>query len=253
MTPLAVLVCWNQHIELHALPLICACFCNANVYPSLQAIELLIERLAAQALQEQVEQDACSAVQVLQADQAQAALETSRIKIPAESPDYDGDAGELDSQGTLAVQHPRNSFRPYEPFVVSQSHDFMESVNSAVGGAVIGVQRNASLASASSEGRYDVVDDTYILDMVRGSSSRNKAQQGEDQCKQGSLLQQQPKVASKHEKKPARNRPCPCGSGRRYKECCGPVKAAQQRKQSDGMQASEPDEGHGLCMSALYV
>ena len=30
-----------------------------------------------------------------------------------------------------------------------------------------------------------------------------------------------PPVRVKAEKKPARNAPCPCGSGKKYKKCCG--------------------------------
>lgn len=50
-------------------------------------------------------------------------------------------------------------------------------------------------------------------------------------------------------KAPPRNRPCPCASGKRYKECCGPVAAAAARHVTAAPAPSEP----GRQMATLYV
>ncbi|WP_241201379.1 SEC-C metal-binding domain-containing protein, partial [Campylobacter fetus] len=34
-------------------------------------------------------------------------------------------------------------------------------------------------------------------------------------------MQDEANLQNKFEKKPARNEPCPCGSGKKYKDCCG--------------------------------
>ena len=216
----------------------------------MQAIELLIEKLAAQALQKQGKADASSAVQAIPTETADAADLTQSIPVPAESPNYNTDAGELDSQGILAELPPRKGLQPDEPSVALQSHECMQSVRPAAEGACVGKQRDASLALASSEGQHDAQHDSCIGSMAKGSLARNI---DEKDCKQARPVQQEPKLIYKHERKPARNMPCPCGSGRRYKECCGPVQAAQQRKRSDGMQTSEPTADHRLCISGLYV
>jgi hypothetical protein len=46
-------------------------------------------------------------------------------------------------------------------------------------------------------------------------------------------------------KKPARNRECPCGSKKRYKNCCGPAAAAAERRRANP-QASEELPGNAL-------
>ena len=48
---------------------------------------------------------------------------------------------------------------------------------------------------------------------------------------------------------PPRNRPCPCASGNRYKECCGPVAAAAARRVTLAPAPAEP----GRQMATLYV
>lgn len=56
--------------------------------------------------------------------------------------------------------------------------------------------------------------------------------------------------AASNKKKPARNRECPCGSGKRYKNCCGPVQAAAARRVA-GQDLEECAVSH--TMTALYV
>ncbi len=50
-------------------------------------------------------------------------------------------------------------------------------------------------------------------------------------------------------KKPARNRECPCGSRKRYKNCCGPSDAAAARRQAKGSVEEPSVQG----MPAIYV
>lgn len=50
-------------------------------------------------------------------------------------------------------------------------------------------------------------------------------------------------------KKPARNRECPCGSKKRYKNCCGPAEAAASRRLATGI----VEEPAGPSIPAIYV
>lgn len=50
-------------------------------------------------------------------------------------------------------------------------------------------------------------------------------------------------------KKPARNRECPCGSKKRYKNCCGPADAAAARRLASGILVEPVAQG----MPAIYV
>ena len=55
-------------------------------------------------------------------------------------------------------------------------------------------------------------------------------------------------------KKPARNRPCPCNSGRRYKDCCGPKAAAVARRRAAGQMAAEAERPNVQAdMPLVYV
>ena len=61
------------------------------------------------------------------------------------------------------------------------------------------------------------------------------------------------KQANEADRKPARNKACPCGSGRRYKDCCGPIQAAIERRAMLGAQMPEASLEHETCMSQLYI
>ena len=78
---------------------------------------------------------------------------------------------------------------------------------------------------------------------------------GKEQQKACSLLGKADVVlaspdAPTKKRKPARNRECPCGSGKRYKNCCGPVQAAAARREA-GQDLEECTVTHA--MTALYV
>ncbi len=53
---------------------------------------------------------------------------------------------------------------------------------------------------------------------IKEAGRRSLEQERQEKSEKGSLLHF-PKVG---EKKPGRNDPCPCGSGKKYKKCCGP-------------------------------
>ena len=57
----------------------------------------------------------------------------------------------------------------------------------------------------------------FFLDMQRRQLARlrkeNKAEKGHKSIEDKPVISHQPKVG--------RNEPCPCGSGKKYKKCCG--------------------------------
>ena len=87
---------------------------------TLQAIELLIERIATHALQEQAEQEPCSSVQAKPALQAEA---------PAVSAIPSRDAGEVNTQVTLPEQHPRASLGSDEDSAEPKRQSSMTAAN----------------------------------------------------------------------------------------------------------------------------
>ncbi len=73
------------------------------------------------------------------------------------------------------------------------------------------------MAKDPMELRYEVKQNERIL-QERGLRTRTK----EDIEAEKELLKKTPKVEPiKGEEKPDRNAPCPCGSGKKYKKCCG--------------------------------
>ena len=219
---------------------------NATLSPCMQAIELLIERLAAQAVREEGESGASSAVQARSAAQAETAAMASSAEIPAASQECSRQAGELDAQAAI----------PEQQFCRSLESDENSAAPESViaEGPCTGEERGTSPAGAVSEGCLERPISMCSMEKGKGSTPcGNTDQQDTNHGKQDAPNHREPKVAGKHEKKPARNRPCPCGSGRRYKECCGPVQAAQKRRQANGLQPPEHSEGHGHVMAELYV
>ena len=84
---------------------------------------------------------------------------------------------------------------------------------------------------------------------AEGSSQQGAALHEGDREQQEDVAHAGEEASSK-KRKPARNRECPCGSGKRYKNCCGPVQAAAARRVAD--------QEHEQCtvshaMTALYV
>lgn len=55
---------------------------------------------------------------------------------------------------------------------------------------------------------------------------------------------------NKGPKKPARNRECPCGSKKRYKNCCGPASSAAERRR---VNKSDKEETPVHAMPAIFV
>jgi len=67
------------------------------------------------------------------------------------------------------------------------------------------------------ERRFELKQNERIL-QERGRRTRTK----EDIEAEDKLLKETPKVEPIHaDAKPDRNAPCPCGSGKKYKKCCG--------------------------------
>ena len=212
----------------------------------LQAIELLIERLAAQVVQEESEHEAHPAVQARPAAQAETAAMSDSTSIPAASQGCSGDAGDSDAQAAVPEQQFSRSLESDEDSVASESH-VAERASKGEG-------RGISPAGVASESCLESQNSMCSMEVGKDSRSCGSAgQQDKDQGEQAAPHHKEPKTTSKQEKKPARNRPCPCGSGRRYKECCGPVQAAQKRRQANGLQPPEQLEGHGHVMAEVYV
>lgn len=62
------------------------------------------------------------------------------------------------------------------------------------------------------------------------------------------------KVDAVKQAKPRRNRACPCGSGRRFKNCCGAAKAASQRRQNQAQASfADVDTSQIDQMRSLYI
>lgn len=61
-------------------------------------------------------------------------------------------------------------------------------------------------------------------------------------------------VTSVKDKLPSRRRPCVCGSGKRYKNCCGvPKGAAARRKKAEQERVENVQTGVQVPMSNLYI
>ncbi len=170
----------------------------------------------------------------------------SSAKTPAASQECSRDAGESDAQAAVLEQQLSRSLELCEHSVASDSHGAERGSTDE--------ERGTSPAMANSEGRLDKRNSMCSMDIAKDGTARgNTDQQDTEHGKRDAPDHKEPKVASKQEKKPARNRPCPCGSGRRYKECCGPVQAAQKRRQTNGLQPPEALGGTGHVMAELYV
>ena len=78
------------------------------------------------------------------------------------------------------------------------------------------------------------------------------AEEVEDEDQAGRRVEKQ-KQANKSGRKPARNRACPCGSAHRYKDCCGPIQAAVERRAMHGAQTPGSSQEYKTCMPQLYI
>ena len=68
--------------------------------------------------------------------------------------------------------------------------------------------------------RYEKREQQHKLDELA-----KKARKKEDVQAEEKLIKETPKVPPIHvESAPGRNDPCPCGSGKKYKKCCGAEK-----------------------------
>ena len=174
-----------------------------------------------------------------------AALESS-AEAPAASQGCSREAGRTDVQAALPEQQSGKRLDSDEHSAASESH--------SAKGAPTGDGRGTSPAMASAEGCLETQSSICNMEIAKDSAScGNTEQQDADHGKQEAPHHKEPKVASKPEKKPARNRPCPCGSGRRYKECCGPVRAAHKRREANGPEPPEQIHSQGHVMAELYV
>ncbi len=86
----------------------------------------------------------------------------------------------------------------------------------------------------------------------QNAEPKHAAEEGEDKD-QADRRGWKQKQASKPDRKPARNRACPCKSGRRYKDCCGPIQAAVERRATHGAQTPDTSQGRERCVSQLYI
>ena len=83
-----------------------------------------------------------------------------------------------------------------------------------------------------------------------GPESRGDSSEGEEHDKrEGWSL-----VTSVKDKLPSRRRPCVCGSGKRYKNCCGvPKGAAARRRKAEQEKTENGHTGVAVPMSNLYI
>ena len=65
--------------------------------------------------------------------------------------------------------------------------------------------------------RHDAAETAYNSSASQNEGRRDKARQGNE----GRTQQDQPQQPVRAEKTPGRNDPCSCGSGKKYKNCCG--------------------------------
>jgi SEC-C motif len=82
------------------------------------------------------------------------------------------------------------------------------------------------------------------------------ASEGEGpKCGSGSRRREERKSSKKTDRHalPARNKPCPCGSGKRYKACCTAVAAAEARRKKAAIAAADACEGGPLTLTTLYI
>ena len=113
-------------------------------------------------------------------------------------------------------------------------------------------ETHARAAAMTSEHDHASLETLHTSDSAKGKAVCQNAQPDEKK-QQGSSHEMEQNGASQHKEKPARNKPCPCGSSQRYKKCCGPVLAAQKRRESQTLQDSVASEDQGPCMLQLYV
>ena len=126
----------------------------------------------------------------------------------------------------------------YAPVVVASNGYAMERTM-APGSADEPAQHGVQAHSRSGEHQKDAEPDHA----AEGAQTKDQADTTVGKQKQ----------ATRPDRKPARNRACPCGKGRRYKDCCGPVQAAVERRAVHGAQNPETSQEHGTCLSRLYI
>jgi len=207
----------------------------------LQAIELLVERLAAQALYDDDKHYAYSVLVTESADQAHLAA-VSNPDLPVALPNCASDAREVHSPERQ--QSERLGFNGNT--LQEEKHAAIQAASIAPG------QTHARTAALTSEHDRASLETLHNSASAMGKAACQNVQPKERK-QQGTSHKSEQIGASQHEEKPARNKPCPCGSGQRYKKCCGPVLAAQKRRESQGLQSSAASEDQGPCMLQLYV
>ena len=80
--------------------------------------------------------------------------------------------------------------------------------------------------------------------------SREDSSEGEEHDKQDGWSL----VTSVKDKLPSRRRPCVCGSGKRYKNCCGvPKGAVARRRKAEQEKLENVQTGVAVPMSNLYI
>jgi preprotein translocase subunit SecA len=73
----------------------------------------------------------------------------------------------------------------------------------------------------------DVVQKLFTVEIARESTASLADLEGQKRAQQvmlsrgGEAIEAEQPVAKRHNDKIGRNDPCPCGSGRKYKRCCG--------------------------------
>ncbi|KAK9831129.1 hypothetical protein WJX74_004441 [Apatococcus lobatus] len=135
----------------------------------------------------------------------------------------------------LAAADPSSSFmpQPAQPEVamhVSPEQDLSSSAS---------VDRK--FAASASDGQQILPGEYVVGDTLTSKQACSTAQ--EEQKDVG----EHPKA-----RRPARNKPCPCGSGRRYKTCCLPAKAAASRRGESTGEGEMPAEDIHQ-MATLYI
>ena len=70
--------------------------------------------------------------------------------------------------------------------------------------------------------KYEIVRLLFTIQLVEEEEQNRQMQQLKENMKdENEHVLNAPSMTSSKEKKIARNEPCPCGSGKKYKQCCG--------------------------------
>ncbi|BDA43257.1 probable deubiquitinase OTUD6B at N-terminal half [Coccomyxa sp. Obi] len=241
-----------------------------------QAIEILIERLASEAVPSSkdpgVEKGAVASISCSGGAAAGEELAQSEGRRLADSADTCTGPEDLACRGTNGSQLGTSG--EAETQVLENGADTVDSQRS-LHNAHEGTDKPDSVSDGTGlrRNKSELSDVTRSLEELQ-CCSMNPAENAHsrretpyssaagtpdaDSVDGGSQYKQEPQISKQKQmgglriavgKKPPRNRECPCGSKKRYKNCCGPADAAAARRLASGI-VQEPV---AQALAAIYV